>query len=119
MVGLRCAVCPSEMSETSSRSMGEIGEVGAEVLLDASCGEFVYADGDTRANGERVPGCCKRGSVQTFSVGEVPSLFVVCSIFPTCHLQFRTVLLKCTRGRLDCLMTGNRGDSAAGNQRVI
>ena len=70
VVELRCTIQSSEMNKTSSRSAGGIGVSGAEVLLDTSCGRFVYVDGVTLANGTRIADCFKSGSVQTLPVGE-------------------------------------------------
>jgi hypothetical protein len=69
VVELRCTIRSSEMNKISSRSTGGIGASGAEVLLDTSCGEFVYADGVTLANGDRIASRFKVGSVHSLPVG--------------------------------------------------
>jgi hypothetical protein len=70
VVELRCTIQSSEVNKTSSRSAGGIGASGAEVLLDTSCGRFVYVDGVTLANGDQVADRFRSGSVQSFSVGK-------------------------------------------------
>lgn len=79
LIKLRCTIRSSEMNKTSSRSTGGIGTSGAEVLLDTSCGRFVYVDGVTLTNGDQVSDRFRSGSVRTFSVGRVPSRIVACS----------------------------------------
>ena len=70
LIELRCTIRSSEMNKTSTRSTGGIGTSGAEVLLDTSCGRYVYVDGVTVSNGHQVAGRFRSGSVQTFSVGK-------------------------------------------------
>jgi len=70
LIKLRCTIRSSELNKTSSRSTGGIGTSGAEVLLDTSCGRFVYVDGVTLTNGDQVADRFRSGSVQTFSVGK-------------------------------------------------